>query len=307
MTIEEAIKHAEEVAEEQIEKAKEFHQAQVNKCEVFPFAEMDYTYENKCKQCAEEHRQLAEWLKELKAYKEQTDGDLIIISRQTVEDAIAETIVNGESLGYGVAYDILSGLPQITPLEQTDGDLISHSDLLCEDCRTCNKWSECECGEKGHKNGTSIGYSIGECKDYELCEDCISRQAVLDLVADYDFSMWQVIKGIHALPSFTQHELPSAEKTTINPEKTTITDGNLISCLNGWNKVYKDILEDSRKMPSAEQTDRIITELEKIKTEIQGLIDFEESCCGNTTLGYQCLGVIKDKISELKGESEDEE
>jgi hypothetical protein len=52
----------------------------------------------------------------------------------------------------------------------------------CEDCRTCNKWSECECGEKGHKNGTSIGYSIGGCKDYEPCEDCISRQAVNTLV-----------------------------------------------------------------------------------------------------------------------------
>ena len=48
--------------------------------------------------------------------------------------------------------------------------------------------------------------------------------------------------------------------------------------------------------------DKGIEELEKIKTEIQGLIDFEESCCGNTTLGYQCLGVIDDKISELKGE-----
>ena len=43
-----------------------------------------------------------------------------------------------------------------------------------------------------------------------------------------------------------------------------------------------------------------ITELEKIKEEIQGLIDFEETCCGNTTLGYECLGVIDDKISELK-------
>lgn len=50
--------------------------------------------------------------------------------------------------------------------------------------------------------------------------------------------------------------------------------------------------------------DKGIEELEKIKTEIQGLIDFEESCCGNTTLGYQCLGVIDDKISELKGEQE---
>lgn len=53
-----------------------------------------------------------------------------------------------------------------------------------------------------------------------------------------------------------------------------------------------------------EQTNGVIAELGKIKEEIQGLIDFEESCCGNTTLGYQCLGVIKDKISELKGESE---
>lgn len=46
----------------------------------------------------------------------------------------------------------------------------------------------------------------------------------------------------------------------------------------------------------------IIEELEKIKEEIQGLIDFEESCCGNTTLGYECLGVIENKISELKGD-----
>lgn len=47
-----------------------------------------------------------------------------------------------------------------------------------------------------------------------------------------------------------------------------------------------------------------IEELEQIKNEIQGLIDFEESCCGNTTLGYECLGVINKNISELKGEQE---
>ena len=33
--------------------------------------------------------------------------------------------------------------------------------------------------------------------------DCISRQAVLDLIADYDLSMGQMVKGIHALPSVT--------------------------------------------------------------------------------------------------------
>ena len=35
----------------------------------------------------------------------------------------------------------------------------------------------------------------------EQCEDFIRRQAVLELVADYDLSMGQVVKGIHALPS----------------------------------------------------------------------------------------------------------
>ena len=35
-----------------------------------------------------------------------------------------------------------------------------------------------------------------------------------------------------------------------------------------------------------------IEELENIKTKIQGL-----------SLGYQCLGVIEDRISELKGEN----
>ena len=37
----------------------------------------------------------------------------------------------------------------------------------CEDCRSCKRWNECPCGKEGHENGTSIGYSIGECKDYE--------------------------------------------------------------------------------------------------------------------------------------------
>ena len=34
-------------------------------------------------------------------------------------------------------------------------------------------------------------------------EDAVSRGAVLDLVADYDLSMGQVVKGIHALPPVT--------------------------------------------------------------------------------------------------------
>lgn len=35
------------------------------------------------------------------------------------------------------------------------------------DCRNCVNWETCPCGKPGHDNGTSIGYSIGECKDYQ--------------------------------------------------------------------------------------------------------------------------------------------
>ena len=35
-----------------------------------------------------------------------------------------------------------------------------------KDCRDCVRWETCPCGKTGHEKGTSIGYSIGECKDY---------------------------------------------------------------------------------------------------------------------------------------------
>ena len=54
MTLDEAIRHCEEVAEEKEQEAKEAH----------VLSGMD------CMECAEEHRQLAEWLKELKTYQE---------------------------------------------------------------------------------------------------------------------------------------------------------------------------------------------------------------------------------------------
>ena len=50
MTLEEAVKHAEEVAEEHTKYNR-------------------YGGFESCDECAKEHRQLAEWLKELKAYR----------------------------------------------------------------------------------------------------------------------------------------------------------------------------------------------------------------------------------------------
>jgi len=53
MTIDEAIKHCEEVAEENEKNAKSINNI----------------YKKSCLECASEHRQLAEWLKELKALR----------------------------------------------------------------------------------------------------------------------------------------------------------------------------------------------------------------------------------------------
>ena len=63
MTLDEAIIHCEEVAEEQDMKAGFETDNQT-----YIMSEME---RKKCRECATEHRQLAEWLKELREYKQQ--------------------------------------------------------------------------------------------------------------------------------------------------------------------------------------------------------------------------------------------
>lgn len=41
--------------------------------------------------------------------------------------------------------------------------------------------------------------------------DLISRQAVIDLITDYDLSMGQVVRGIHALPSVKPQDCDTYE------------------------------------------------------------------------------------------------
>ena len=59
MTLEEAIKHYEELAEENEKDAEQFKRIKATQDMI-----------SHCYECAEEHRQLADWLKELKAYRE---------------------------------------------------------------------------------------------------------------------------------------------------------------------------------------------------------------------------------------------
>lgn len=153
--------------------------------------------------------------------------------------------------------------------------------------------------------------------------DLISRQAIIDAIRSMD-------RNDH-IDEYTENvieyfeKLPSAEKA----------DGDLISradLLNEtvnknsiWKKITdakgRNLEEIIAELPTIPQTaikhfgvmecpkcgtlfyevPTIETVLVDIKDEIQGLIDFEESCCGDITLGYQCLGVIEDRISELKG------
>jgi inactivated superfamily I helicase len=61
MTLEEAIKHCEEVYERKIKDAERHYDAE------------SFEESKECIWCAEEHRQLAEWLKELEVYREFAD------------------------------------------------------------------------------------------------------------------------------------------------------------------------------------------------------------------------------------------
>ena len=69
----------------------------------------------------------------------------------------------------------------------------------CDDCRNCKKWDDCECGRKGNINGTSIGYSIGECKDYEPCENAISREELLKAIDTLDKFGYSARYGLERL------------------------------------------------------------------------------------------------------------
>lgn len=59
LTLEEAIKHCEEVAERQETNANSFENGD----------DFDKSLVENCLECAEEYRQLSEWLKELKTYR----------------------------------------------------------------------------------------------------------------------------------------------------------------------------------------------------------------------------------------------
>lgn len=65
LTLDEAIKHAKEVAKTNLAEA------------TYNFPDLKEYYDN-CSECANQHNQLAEWLEELKSYKEAEEQGLLV-------------------------------------------------------------------------------------------------------------------------------------------------------------------------------------------------------------------------------------
>lgn len=123
MKLDEAIKHAEEVVES---------------CEIG-----NPKKRSKLK-CASEHRQLAEWLKELKAYKEQEPCE-DAISREAALEAILTRIPDfcggdegGNLIGRNETASYIRNLPSVTPKQKKGKFKLvqrgKHIDLCCSNC-----------------------------------------------------------------------------------------------------------------------------------------------------------------------------
>ena len=90
LTLEEAIVHAKEVAE------KNYRGADFESLD-----SIDDDIKDNCIKCAEEHEQLAEWLEELKSYKEAEEQGLLVKLPCKVGD-----IVWDNDFGYPESYEI---------------------------------------------------------------------------------------------------------------------------------------------------------------------------------------------------------
>lgn len=148
MTLDEAIKHCEEVAEE---------------LRNVDMGELDALYcgdteciearKNDCIECANEHRQLAEWLKEYKRLKEQEPCE-DAISRQAVLAIAGDSCFDLDSYEDTKEFcDEIKELPPVTPKRKVGEWIMKNNDYF--------DWYECsECGYG----------SDGEMKYNRLCD-----------------------------------------------------------------------------------------------------------------------------------------
>ena len=144
MTLEEAIIHAEEIALQKDTEAEEHNPRYTGLI-------------RECKECAAEHRQLAEWLKELKERREKDVPDTNVgdmISRQTVRYKLAALVNEFE--------EILSHIRErevddsVCGLCEYDGAYIGQSGDWCNECPGFEKDDCFKLKEKYRKEWTDI-------------------------------------------------------------------------------------------------------------------------------------------------------
>lgn len=151
MTLDEAIRHVEEVVDAHEEKLKTYEDLGEDRV-------LFEQEEASCRSCAEDHRQLAGWLKELKQLKERKPSE-DVVSRKAVNTLIDELaraisderccISRGRSTA-AIMQDILD-LPPVNP-QETTGHWIKYGKLY--QCSKCKELSCCQgkfCNECGVK------------------------------------------------------------------------------------------------------------------------------------------------------------
>lgn len=142
MTLDEAIKHCEEMAEknEEMCRVKELMGLGLQNTEMM--------------KCARTHKQLAEWLKELKQFKEQESCE-DVVSREEAIRVLKENCSHWDTnvMLIDIATDLLKKLPSVTPTRKKGKWIKQNNDYF--------DWYECsECGYG----------SDGEMKYNRLCD-----------------------------------------------------------------------------------------------------------------------------------------
>ena len=143
ITLDEAIIHAEKIAEEQ---------AELHECHIQHGEQGDYV--NECLKCAVEHRQLAEWLKDYKRLLEQApceDAELdfvqphkkIPVNLEPCEDVVSRQAMNEcieTYCGSAVKLAIeLRKLPSVNPQPKTGKWIMIDKELQRYKCSECGE------------------------------------------------------------------------------------------------------------------------------------------------------------------------
>ena len=114
MTLDEAIKHAEEVADKKEREKQKWEKMLEIDCNYRAII----TEKVSCELCAEEHRQLAEWLKDYKQLKEQQPCDDAISREDTLKAIIKNPGIRSKEYlleAEKAVYKTVENMPPVTP------------------------------------------------------------------------------------------------------------------------------------------------------------------------------------------------